>query len=61
MQQIFLAFSTSVSQLCGFLLDKGGLSITARLNVFSKLVGLKVGIHGATSCRLVACNSNEYG
>ena len=22
---------------------------------------VKVGIHGATSCRLVACNSNEYG
>ena len=22
---------------------------------------LKAGIHGATSCRFVACNSNEYG
>ena len=24
-------------------------------------IRLKVGIHGATSCRFVACNSNEYG
>eukprot|EP00731_Ephydatia_muelleri_P037493 Em0486g3a len=24
-------------------------------------VALKAGIHGATSCRFVACNSNEYG
>ena len=25
------------------------------------MLSLKVGIHGATSCRFVACNSNEYG
>ena len=49
MQQIFLAF------LCGFLLDKGGLSITARLNVFSELVGL---IH---HCSGVSIQENHMG
>ena len=27
----------------------------------SSVISVKAGIHGATSCRFVACNSNEYG